>query len=55
VDIGKMNVEPDSLSPARSFGIPLEVETDYYGRARDVTPDLGAFETQFGLRRKIKK
>lgn len=47
VDVGKMNVEPDSLSPARSFGIPLEVETDYYGRPRDVTPDLGAFETQF--------
>ncbi len=51
VDPGKMNLEPDSLSPARSFGIPMDVETDYYGHLRDVTPDLGAFETQFAIRK----
>lgn len=38
------NYSLDTLSPAKDIGLPLDIEIDLNGVARDDIPDLGAFE-----------
>ncbi len=48
VDYTLNNLQLDSLSPARNIGIQMNVPFDILGNQRPETPDLGAYEMQYG-------